>query len=125
MVNPLATILGARRARRDEVRHHDVISTLAGAQGVRAPAVNVVNSPPRMLEEFAVENMVEGCVRETFGALIATWQAVTSRDPVFRRLMWSIAVDETRHAALSWQTARWTWERLRFAGRSRIVVAWA
>ena len=54
--------------------------------------------PTRALGVVAIENAVEGCVRETFGALIASWQAEHARDPGIKRLMRSIARDETRHA---------------------------
>lgn len=61
---------------------------------------------------MALENAVEGCVRETFGALVAGFQAAHARDPDIARLMASIARDETRHAALSWAVAGWAWARL-------------
>ena len=57
--------------------------------------------------EVARENAVEGCVRETFGALIAWQQATLARDPAVRQAMCMIAADETRHAELSWAIAGW------------------
>jgi hypothetical protein len=50
---------------------------------------------------IATENAVEGCVRETFAALVATWQAEHARDRVVRDAMRRIAADETRHAELA------------------------
>ena len=52
----------------------------------------------RELEAIAIENAVEGCVRESFGALLATWQAKTAGDARVRAAMKRIARDETRHA---------------------------
>jgi hypothetical protein len=45
-------------------------------------------------------------VRETYGALLATWQAEHARDARIKTAMTRIAADETRHAALSWDVAR-------------------
>jgi hypothetical protein len=56
---------------------------------------------------MAIENAVEGCVRETFGALVAHWQARHARDPDVARVMRVVARDETRHAALAWAIAEW------------------
>jgi hypothetical protein len=77
----------------------------------------------RSLAAMALENAVEGCVRETFGALLATRQARTARDPEIRRVMTRIAVDETRHAALAWSVARAIEPRLDDRTRRRIASA--
>jgi hypothetical protein len=65
--------------------------------------------------------MVEGCVRETYGALDATWMARNARDPCVRAAMRRIAHDETRHAALSWQIAEWSSRVLGPCARARIA----
>ncbi len=67
----------------------------------------------RSLEALAVENAVEGCVRETMGALFAMHQAASAADPHVRATMVSIAPDETRHAALGWAVAEWALDSLR------------
>jgi hypothetical protein len=72
---------------------------------------------------MAVENAVEGCVRETYGALIAHHQASTAADPQIRDAMASIATDETRHAALGWAVAAWAETRLDGEGRARVHAA--
>src|SRR5262249_13201570 len=59
------------------------------------------------LEAIAEENAREGCVRETFGALVATFQAVHAVDPEIREVMKTIALEETEHAALAWDVDRW------------------
>jgi len=69
----------------------------------------------RSLYEIAVE----GCVRETFGALEATFQAKNANDPQIRRVMRRIAEDETRHAALAWRVAAWIEPRLSDRQRRR------
>ena len=51
-------------------------------------------------------------MRETFGALQATFQAAHANDPAVKRVMARIAEDETRHAALAWAIAEWAEQRL-------------
>jgi hypothetical protein len=75
------------------------------------------------LEAFAIENAVEGCVRECYGALIATHQAARARDVEVARASARIARDETRHAALAWRIARWVAPQLDRAARARVARA--
>jgi hypothetical protein len=79
----------------------------------------------RSLEEMAVENVVEGCVRETFGAAVAMIQAQCAGDADMRRAMKRIARVETRHAELSWAVARWLEPQLDAEARSRVRQAQA
>ncbi len=82
--------------------------------------------PPRRsrsLEAIALENVSEGCVRELFGALVATFQGVHARDPEVRRVMRRIAHEETRHAALSLEVQRWLEQRLDRAARELVRAA--
>jgi hypothetical protein len=69
--------------------------------------LDVSRSGHRPLADIAAENEVEGCVRETFAALVAHWQSLHAQDLGIATAMQGIAEDETRHAALSWQIARW------------------
>jgi hypothetical protein len=81
----------------------------AWARAHRAKPARVAVSAPvqRSLEQLAVENAVEGCVRETYGALLATWQARAAAEPRVRAMMAAVAVDETRHAQLAWDLDAW------------------
>jgi hypothetical protein len=117
---PKRLVRRAERSARDEVRHARVTSRLARRRGaLPAPAVAPPRQP-RTVEAFATENAVEGCVRETFGALVATRQASFASDPEVRREMRTIARDETRHAALAWEVARWADRRLDRDARTRV-----
>ena len=66
---------------------------------------------------------MEGCVRETFGALVAHYQARAAADPEVRAAMARIARDETRHAELAWRTHAWAMGRLTRDERSRVLAA--
>ncbi|HEY8091894.1 MAG TPA: ferritin-like domain-containing protein, partial [Polyangiaceae bacterium] len=103
---PAALLRGARRARRDEVRHTAMVSRLARRHG-GAPRTPHAPAPTsvRPLLAIALENAVEGCVRETYGAVVNLVEARASSDPAVRRAMKSIAEDECRHAELAWEVA--------------------
>lgn len=109
---PRALVEAARRCARDESRHARTMTRLARARGCEPPCPRVVSARPRSLLDAAIENEREGCVRETFGALVATWQAAHARDRRLATAMARIATDETRHAALSWAVADWMAQRL-------------
>ena len=109
---PKKLVRAAARAARDEIRHTRTTGALARRFGGRPRTPTVARVAQRSLEAMAVENAVEGCVRETYGALLATRQAQLARDPGVRAAMVRIARDETRHAALSWSVGRWLETRL-------------
>jgi hypothetical protein len=72
---------------------------------------------------LALENVVQGCVRETYAALLATWQARRAHAPIVRRSLERIAADETRHAALAWAIDAWLQPTLDPATRRRVARA--
>jgi hypothetical protein len=113
----------ARRAARDEVRHTRLGTELAERFGGSYQRPRIAPTPPRSLEALATDNAVEGCVRETFGAMMATWQSRAASDPVVRRIMRRVAVDETRHAALAVRVAKWAERKLDDRARARVVAA--
>jgi Mn-containing catalase len=120
---PRDLIERARRAASDEVRHARVTGALARRWGAIVPKVVVAVEAPRALEAIAVENAVEGCVGETWGALIATWQGERAGDEGIRDAMRAIADDELGHATLAWDVAAWIEPLLDEAERSRVVAA--
>jgi hypothetical protein len=118
---PDRLVRAARRSAREEVRHAEVTGRIAERAGASPGPVAVDASPAlRSLEALALDNAVEGCVRETYGALVGMHQAEVARDPEVRREMETIARDETRHAELSWEIAAWLDGQLDEAARSRV-----
>ena len=110
---PPSLLRDARRARRDEVRHTAMTTRLARRHGA-SPRLPDAPAPARArtLFEVALENAVEGCIRETYGAVQGLVEAQTSRDATMRRAMQSIATDECRHAELAWAVHAWAMPRL-------------
>ena len=79
---PKRLVRAASRAIRDEMRHVRVTSALArrfGEEAITPPA-----PPPRVVRpllRLALDNAVEGCVRETYSALECLWQRTSRRIP--------------------------------------------
>ena len=117
---PAALIQAARAAIADERRHAGAVGRLAVSRGAVLPAVYVQRGPVRDIEAVATENAVEGCVRETYAALLARRQAQAATDPAIRAAMAGIARDEARHAALAWAVDRWSQALLAPAARRRV-----
>ncbi len=120
---PRALVEAADVAARDEARHARVTRRLARRYGPVAPHRRASERPVRALAAIAEENAVEGCVRETYGALVAHHQAEVASDPEVRTAMTRIAAEETRHAALAWAVAEWADARIDEESRARIAVA--
>jgi rubrerythrin len=120
---PPVLVTAARRARADEVRHTEMMGEICRAYGVEPMAPEIAAPQRRTPFEIALENAVEGCVRETYGSLVAAHQALKAMDPRVARAMEIIADDEIRHAELSWALAAWLEPRLSDEERARIEAA--
>ena len=120
---PVELLLKAALSARDEVRHARVVAQLARRFGGCPVPPRVAAMPLRALKDVALDNAVEGCVRETFGALVAHRQALRAGDPHVRAAMQTIAADETRHAALSWDVHEWALPRLSRDERASVRAA--
>lgn len=105
---PRRLLVAARRAAADEVRHARMTASLARRFGANVvERARVVPTAPRELESLLLDNAIEGCVRETFGAAVGVWQAKNASDPKVAKAMRHIAADELRHATLAWEIAAW------------------
>jgi hypothetical protein len=121
---PAELVDAAGRAARDEIAHARLTSRIARRYGGEAPAPRVsARRARRTPASLARENAVEGCVRETFAALVAARQAEHAADPAVRAALRRIARDEARHAALAWAVARWVEPRLGAGARRRLARA--
>lgn len=97
----------ARAAAVEEARHARTMQRLARRAGTRARPIRVSPPPPPTLLELAIANAVEGCVLETFGALLAHRQALAATDRRYREAMQVIAEEETSHAVLARDIDAW------------------
>lgn len=122
---PPDLVARAEAAAEDEVRHANAVGALARRRGADEPATEVHLSPLRSAYGLALDNAVEGCVRETFGALVGTYQSLAATDPEVANEMRTIAIDETRHAELSWDVDAWLRGQLTGPQRAEIAKAQA
>ena len=120
---PRALVRAARACARDEVRHARAMIALAKRRGATVPPIARASYEVRDLEAIAIENAVEGCVSETYGAAVAAWQGASARDPEIARVMSEIAPDELRHAAVGWAVHAWSERRLAPEARKRVREA--
>jgi hypothetical protein len=107
----------------DEVRHAQVVADAARARGAEVTPPAYVAVAERDLLAIAVENAVEGCVRETWAALSAAHQARFAAEPAMRSMYAEIAADEARHAELAWAIDAWLMGQIDTAGRAEVAAA--
>jgi hypothetical protein len=120
---PAALRRAALRAAEDEVRHARMVGALARRFGGTVEAPVVERGPVRDLFAIALENALEGCVRETWGALQAAWQAEHAESLGVRAALRTIANDEARHALLGWKIAAWAESKLSAVETQRLRAA--
>jgi len=113
----------ARKARTDEIRHASRMTQLAKRWEAHVPFAEAVASSERSLLDAALENAVEGCVRELWGALSAHYQAAAAYDPTAQRAWGEIAADESEHAELSFALHEWYLQQLTGDERVQIEAA--
>jgi hypothetical protein len=120
---PEALVADAWRAALEEIAHTRMVGMIAARFGGEVPMPSIAEPAARDAFAIALENAVEGCVRESYGALVAWYQAETATDPMVKSAMAQIAEDETRHAELSWRVAEWLEPQLTESQRARIATA--
>jgi len=106
----------------DERLHARLLSELAerGGAHVTEPKVEWASDG---LYDIALHNAVEGCVNETWAALVAHWRARHAPDADLRRIFLRIAEDETRHGQLAWDLHTWFCSQLDDAQRDAVHAA--
>lgn len=96
-----------RSARLAEQRHARSFGRLAQQHGARPVTPKAQTVRIRPLVDVALENIVEGFVRQTYGAAVARFRARSASDFHVRRVMEEIAQDEYVHAELAFDVAIW------------------
>ncbi|HEX6245950.1 MAG TPA: ferritin-like domain-containing protein [Polyangiales bacterium] len=120
---PAALIDDCLRAARDESEHAQVMGKLARARNASPMGVDVVAHGNASALELALENVVEGVVREAYGALLAGLSGRRAADPEVRAAMAGIAEDEAAHAWLALRIADWLDARLSPAEHAQVAEA--
>ena len=113
LMAPSSLVARAILAAHDEARHTGLVVDLAFALGAdRFDATWTPVSVPSEIVSFTIHNFVEGCVRETFAAVVALRQSRYSSHPISSDVFSKIASDEMSHAVLSWDVAEYLNARL-------------
>jgi hypothetical protein len=122
---PEELILRAKRAAKEELEHAHAVWRIAAKFGATAQPEwpSLATTTVRSLLEIATENAVEGCIRETYGAVVGLFRAASATDHDVQNVMRAIADEECSHAELSWDILRWTLSRLEGAERSAVARA--
>ncbi|MBM73803.1 MAG: hypothetical protein CMK59_00265 [Proteobacteria bacterium] len=95
------------RAAGDEIKHAREMLEEALRYGADVPELSFGPWKSKSALELALENVVEGCVREGFAALQALHQSLNAKDAVLRAKMARIARDEARHVELAFRIDTW------------------
>ncbi|EDM78820.1 putative lipoprotein [Plesiocystis pacifica SIR-1] len=123
---PAQLVARCRAASKDERRHARLLTVLVESRGLAVPAPRTrVEAETSTLLEIAEHNAVEGCVGETFAALVAHVFAERSTSPALRRVFATIAEDEARHGQLAWDLRAYFGTRLSLAERAQVDAAQA
>lgn len=133
---PPSLVRRARKAADDERLHAKKTAEIAKAFGANLPEADFVfapspRGPARSLVEIGRENAIEGCVAETFAALLVERQAETfaidakamSAETV-RGTLRSIAKDELAHAALAYAVDAFVRTRTGPHEQTTLDLAW-
>jgi len=120
---PAELIERARVAALDEIRHARSADALATARGGQSQPAVVDLVREQSVLAMALENAVEGCIRECWGALVAHYQAHTAQDAAVREFFRTVAEEESAHALLSMDLADWFDTRLTEAEREQVAAA--
>ena len=120
---PEALVHAARAAADDERAHARSLGRLAHRLGARVSPVVRTETGLRDPESVAIDDAIEGCAREAYGALGAAFQAQHARSHAVRHAYRAIAADEARHALLSFRANDWLSARLSSAARRRVEEA--
>ena len=120
---PAELVARCRTAAEDERRHLVSMGRAARFFGGQPVVPERAAPPTPSLLELALDNAVEGCVAETFAAMLAHHHAEVAPDPRLRALFFPIAEDETEHAQLAHDLHAWFLSQLSEAEAERVRAA--
>lgn len=120
---PAQLVQWARANAEDERVHASIMGKLAQEHGAELLSYEVRPVKARSLLDVAIENRVEGCVRETLGAAVGAWQLEHAQNEGIREALSIIVSDELRHAEWSFAMNAWAMDQLSDAQRAQVEQA--
>lgn len=121
---PAELIARCVAAASDEVLHADAMRGLAERHGATVAPCAAETGDDAVLA-VALHNAVEGCVHESFAALVAAHQANFAVPELGRDVFATIARDELRHGELAWDLHAWLLTQLSPQARATVARAQA
>jgi hypothetical protein len=109
---PPALIDRAKQAATEEHNHAILMNKVMSDLGGKEIEISIPEQQNRTLFEIACDNVVHGCIGESWAALMLFWSAERSSRPEFQAIFKEIAQDEAGHAAFSWELHRWLMTRI-------------
>jgi len=107
---PAELLAQSQSAMADETRHAKdcfaLASAFAGTRLGPGPLAIEHSLDDITPEQILITTILEGCIGETVAAVEAEEALCFAADPAVRRVLQQIATDESKHAALAWQTVR-------------------
>lgn len=116
---PEPLVRAARSSADDETRHARSLRRL----GAPVAPVTRTETGLRDHDSVAIDDAIEGCAREAYGALGAALQAQHARSHAVRDAYRANTADEARHALLSFRVNEWLQASLSSAARRRVEEA--
>ncbi len=122
---PPSLVRAARKAARDEQRHAAwCLSHLPAGTTPSVTAPSGAQEVLRPLLDVALENAREGCVHETFSAVVSGAQAQRGPSALQHGLA-RLAAEEHQHACLAWRVHAWAMEHLDETQRAAVTAEMA
>ena len=120
---PDELVARCRAAADDERGHARWLTRLAEQRGASVPLPVPRDASEASAYEVALHNAVEGCVHESFAALMAAVRAERAGDPLLRRVFAKLAADEIQHGQLAWDLDAWLRTQLEPAQAQKVEAA--
>ena len=108
---PSMLLAASQQASLDEIKHAKICYGIASAfldTDFFPGPLEVTNSMSQMSIKDIIKSLVqEGCIEETLSAMEARFQARWTDIPAIKDSLEAIAMEETSHAQLAWNTISW------------------
>ena len=122
---PTELVQAAIEAQQDEAHHARLALGLARHFGadVQIGALDTQGAPLQDLVDVLLAVAAEGCLGETLAAVERAIALEQTEDPAVRAVLEPIVADESRHAALAWNTLAWGLPQLTPVDRAPVLAA--
>ena len=112
---PAELLTASQKASIDEIKHAKMCYGLAGnflRSRVEAGVLDVEESLEFSTHKDIIQSVItEGCIGETLSAIQMKVGSQSAKQSVVKQILEEIAIDESKHAQLAWNTIQWAIER--------------